>query len=159
MAGALLWPLVLGLALAAVFYALVLRGPLNHPLILRYFVGHPVCVVETFFFFICLGALYYKFSAVCTEYSALAKVTLGQQDGIQPLSKANDLLAMLADLPPRLRNSYLARRLFDSLELVARRGSADGLEAELKHLSDMDAARQQDSYALIRIIVWATPML
>jgi biopolymer transport protein ExbB/TolQ len=159
MVGALLWPLVLGLALAAVFYALVLRGPLNHPLILRYFVGHPVCVVETFFFFICLGALLHKLSSVCTEYSALATVSLGQHDGIQPLSKANELLDMLAELPTRLRNSYLARRLFDSLELVSRRGSADGLEAELKHLSDMDAARQQDSYALIRIIVWATPML
>ena len=26
-------------------------------------------------------------------------------------------------------------------------------------LSDMDAARQHESYALVRILIWATPML
>ena len=33
------------------------------------------------------------------------------------------------------------------------------LDDELKYLADMDAARQHDSYALVRIIIWATPML
>jgi hypothetical protein len=33
------------------------------------------------------------------------------------------------------------------------------LNDELKYLSDLDAGRQQDSFALVRIIIWATPML
>jgi hypothetical protein len=39
------------------------------------------------------------------------------------------------------------------------RGSAEGLADELKYLSDVEAGRAQDSYALVRIIIWATPML
>jgi len=57
------------------------------------------------------------------------------------------------------RQSYLGRRLRDALQQVQRKGSADGLDNELKYLSDLDAARQQDSYGLVRIVIWATPML
>ena len=156
--GSLAWPIVLGLAGAAVFYFLVLRGPLHHPIMLRYFTGHPVCIVETFFFFICLGALAQKLMEVLAQHAAFGAITLGEGQS-QPAGKATELLDSLAKLPTRVRNSYLGRRITDALESIERKGSADGLEGELKYLSDMDAARQQDSYALIRIIVWATPML
>ena len=42
---------------------------------------------------------------------------------------------------------------------MERKGSADGLDEDLKYLSELDEARQHDSYALVRIVVWATPML
>jgi hypothetical protein len=44
-------------------------------------------------------------------------------------------------------------------EFVQRQGDAAELNDELKYLSDMDMARQHDSFALVRIITWATPML
>jgi hypothetical protein len=65
----------------------------------------------------------------------------------------------LAGLSLIVRRSYLGRRLMDALEFVHRKGSADGLDDELKYLADLDAARQQESYGLVRIITWATPML
>jgi len=159
MLASLIWPIVLGLTAAAGFYLLVLRGPLDHPLVRRYFAGHPVCIVETLFFFICASALTQKLFGVFGQYTALGRVSLGERDGIQPVSNAAELLDTVVNLPAGIRKSYLGRRLLDALESVERNSSAAGLEAELKHLSDADVGRQQDSYALVRIIVWATPML
>jgi biopolymer transport protein ExbB/TolQ len=77
----------------------------------------------------------------------------------QRVEDTGRLLGQLDRLSASVRHSYLGRRLYDVLTLVARKGSADGLEEELKYLSDMDGARQQESYALVRIVIWATPML
>jgi hypothetical protein len=68
-------------------------------------------------------------------------------------------LDRLDQLPASFRNSYFGKRLRDALEFVDRRGSASGIDEELKYLSDMDMARQQESFSLVRIITWATPML
>jgi biopolymer transport protein ExbB/TolQ len=159
MLGSLAWPIVLGLMAVGGFYWLVLRGPLNHPIALRYFTGHPVCIVETVFFFVCLAALAQKLWSVLGEHAALSRIKLAGEGSSLPISQATEWLDKLAELPGRHRSSYLGRRLLDALESVERNASADRLEGELKHLSDLDANRQQDSYALIRIIVWATPML
>jgi biopolymer transport protein ExbB/TolQ len=159
MLGTLAWPIVLGLLAAAAFYALVLWGPLEHPVMRRYFLGHPICIVETMFFFVCLAALLQKLTSTFGEQSALGSISLGDAEEGRPAGRAGELLDSLAELPARVQNSYLGRRLHDALRFVQRRGGGDGLEAELKSLSDNDAIRQQDSYALIRIIVWATPML
>src|SRR5262245_26916420 len=156
--GSLAWPIILGLLAVGGFYWLVLRGPLNHPLALRYFTGHPVCIVETVLFFVCLAALVQKLWSVLGEHAALAHIKLSGGSSL-PTSQATDWLDKLAELPGRHRSSFFGRRLMDALESVERNASADRLESELKHLSDLDANRQQDSYAFIRIIVWATPML
>ena len=154
-----MWPIVLGLIASAGFYALVLRGPLAHPLIHRYFAGHPVCIVETIFFFICTCALAQKLFAVLGQYGALAAISLGEYQGVQPISTVGKLLANLSALPAAQRSSYLGRRFTDALNAVQRHGSTATLESELKHLADMEVVRQQDSYALVRIIIWATPMM
>lgn len=153
------WPVVLGLGLTVGFFALMYQGPLNLPLVHRYFAGHPINMVETAFFFIGLVALYLKLVDVLSQNSTLETISLGESASNQPASKATELLDSLASLPARLRASYLGRRLIDALGTIERKGSADGLDDELKYLADMDVGRQQDSYGLVRIIVWATPML
>jgi len=159
MLGSLAWPILLGSGAAVGFYALLLKGPLDHPLAHRYFAGHPVCVVETFFFFVCLTALCQKMLTVFGQYSALSGISLGERQGVQPASAAGEMLDKLAGLSAGYRQSYLGRRLTHALESLERNGSAAGLEAELKHLADVELGRQQDSYAMVRIIVWATPMM
>jgi biopolymer transport protein ExbB/TolQ len=159
MLGSLAWPILLGLFASALFYILVFRGPLHHPLVHRYFAGHPVCIVETIFFFICVCALLQKLFAVLGEYSALGSITLGEHAGMQPTSAVRGMIEHLTGLSAGKRNSYLGRRLTDALVTVQRHGTAAGLEAELKHLAEMEVVRQQDSYALVRIIIWATPMM
>jgi biopolymer transport protein ExbB/TolQ len=153
------WPVALGLGLTAGFFALMYQGPLNLPLVHRYFAGHPINMVETAFFFIGLVALYLKLIDVLGQNSSLDSITLGEGSTPQPANKATELLDALASLPARLRATYLGRRLAEALGAVERKGSAEGLDEELKYLSDLDASRQHDSYGLVRIIVWATPML
>lgn len=51
------------------------------------------------------------------------------------------------------------RRLNDALTHVQRNETAEHLEDELKYLADVEAERSHDGYALVRMIIWATPML
>lgn len=125
----------------------------------RYFAGHPVSVVETIFFFIALVALVQKIVEVANQYSSLGAIKLAEPVAGPAVAQATSLLDFLATLGNQARNSYLGRRLTDALESIERKGTADGLDGELKYLADLDAARQQESYALVRIIIWATPML
>jgi hypothetical protein len=53
----------------------------------------------------------------------------------------------------------LVRRLHDGLEHVSRTGSAATLDEHLKHLADVDAERAHAGYGLMRLIVWAIPIL
>ena len=45
------------------------------------------------------------------------------------------------------------------MSFVARKGSPDTLDEEIKYLSDIDAAHAAQSYGLIKIIIWAIPIL
>jgi biopolymer transport protein ExbB/TolQ len=153
------WPMLLGSALSVGFYALVLRGPLNQPVLIRYFAGHPINIVETVLFFAGLVALVLKALDIFSQNASFSGISLPPSEGLQPSSKAADYLETLAGLSDRLKGSYLGKRLIDALESIQRSGSAEGLDAELKYLSDLDAGRQQESYGLVRIIVWAVPML
>ncbi len=158
--GSLGWPLILGSWAAAVLYLLVFYGPLNTPLMHRYFAGHPVSFVATGMFFVGLAALGLKLMNLLGQYIAFAKVELDEQPAEgNRVEDCGALLDRLEQLSTSARNSYLGRRLRDALEQIERKGSAEGLDDELKYLSDLDISRQQESYALVRIIIWATPML
>ena len=153
----LAWPLVLGLALACGFYYLVFRGPLTHPLVDRYFAGHPINMVETALFFVGLAALVQKLWNLLGQQSSLSSELLPDKSVGQSVGKASEWLDALASLSASVRGSYLGRRLVAALETVERKGSADTLEADLQHLSDLDANRAHESYGLVRIIIWAIP--
>jgi biopolymer transport protein ExbB/TolQ len=159
MFASLMWPFILGLAATAGFYWLVYRGPLHHPLVLRYFAGHPINMIETALFYIGLAALLLKLFELLGEFGALGSVSLDDSPGNQPATKATEWLDAIAQLPARAQSSYLGRRLSEALESVLQRGSAECLADELKYLSEVDAGRAQDSYSLVRIVIWATPML
>lgn len=154
------WPLLLGAAACSVFYVLVFRGPLDLPAIHRYFAGHPVLFIETGMFFVGLAALGLKAWEVLGQYWGLQAVSMEEAPaaGHQP-EDASRLLQQWQQLSHVARQSYLGRRVRDVLLAVQRKGSAEGLDDDLKYLADLDSARQQDSFGLIRIVIWATPML
>jgi flagellar motor component MotA len=58
-----------------------------------------------------------------------------------------------------VQQSLYVRRLFAALHHLQRHDSSHQLEDELKYLSDMDTERSHAGYALVRIVIWATPML
>lgn len=158
--GNLGWPILLGSAVTSVFFILIYRGPLNLPVMHRYFASHPVTFAETGLFFIGLAALALKLLQVTGQYLVIGKVKLSPREaGEESPERAADLIAELDRLEPAAGRSVLARRLRDALESVRRNGSADHLNDELKYLADVDAVKQQDDYSLVRIVIWATPML
>jgi biopolymer transport protein ExbB/TolQ len=154
----LAWPIILGLAATAGFYALVFQGPLDHPLVRRYLAGHPISFVEAGLFFVGLAALVLKLLDLLGQYAALGDVSLGDSPPSQPATRASEWIDSLAG-SAKARGSYLGRRLIEALEIIERKGSAETLDEDLKYLADIDAERSQQSYGLAKIIVWAIPML
>ena len=158
--GSLGWPICIGTSLGIGFYAILLKGPLEAPLLERYFASHPVAYVATMMFFIGLAALLVRALNLAGQFFWLGKTRLSPiPSGRQPVSEAGQLLSEVQALPAGARHGYLGSRLGQAIDSVRRNGSADGLDDDLKYLSDMDADRQHEAYSLVRIIIWATPML
>jgi biopolymer transport protein ExbB/TolQ/uncharacterized protein YukE len=158
--GNLGWPLLLGLAATSLFFALVYRGPLNTPTMHRYFASHPVTFFETGLFFVGLAALGLKLVEVTSQFIGLRSVRLGETpEGGNAINDCAGLRAELDQLPAAAQRSHLTRRLRDALDHISRTGTAGQLGDELKYLADVENARQQESYGLVRIVIWATPML
>jgi len=154
------WPLFWGLTIWVGFYAFLRVGLIDHPLVHRYFTVHPVEYIEAAMFFVGVSALGLKLIRVGQHYAALPKVRLSPiPDGGQPAEVSGELIKELDKLPSRIRSSRLATRLLDAIDFVRRKGNADGIDEHLKYLSDVDATKLQEGNGLVRIIIWATPML
>ena len=154
------WPLVWGLGMCCGLYALYQSGIIQGQLFHRYCASHPVQYVEVALFCIGVAAIAIKLLNVIGQFGTLDDIAMTPRPaGGQAPQDAATMLKTLGELPSYMRRSYLAERLRAALEHVHRKGAALGLDAELKHLSDLDAARQQEGYALLRVIIWATPML
>ena len=151
-----LWGGVAGLA----FYASLHQGWINSPLLKQYMAGHRVEYIIGMMFFIGLAALAMRFIEVTSQFSSLGGVTLGPKPlGGLPVSACGQLIAELDGLAEAHPKNYLVRRLREALELVHRKDSADSIEQHLRYLEDQDAVRMNGNYALIRIIIWAIPIL
>lgn len=142
------------------FFAPIQTGHWKDEFVLRYFAGHWVEYLETALFFVGLAGLILKALDIGRQSSALGQVALGPRDeGPQSPAEAEGLLANLGRLPEIQQDDYLPRRLREALQSVLFAGSADKLGDELKYLSESDAARSHASYGLLRIIIWAIPIL
>jgi hypothetical protein len=73
--------------------------------------------------------------------------------------KTVELGKRLLDMPKWMQDHYLWQRLVNALHSIYRTNSTTAVEDELKYLADMDLDRQQQRYSLVRILIWATPML
>jgi biopolymer transport protein ExbB/TolQ len=153
-------PLLWGGALTAGLYGLIHGGVITHPLVVRYTSGHPIEYVTIGLFFVAFAALMLRASGFGHERLALAKIDLGEvPEGGQAPTDAAELQADLDETFGRYRSTYYHRRLWSALEIIRRRGSADGLDEELKYLSDRHADERHSSGAFVRVIIWAVPML
>ncbi|NLE36539.1 MAG: MotA/TolQ/ExbB proton channel family protein [Pirellulaceae bacterium] len=128
----------------------------------QYFAGHPVEYVTTVFFFMGLAVLGMKLLELFSQpwHHSPSQLVLGPQvQGGQSVETAETLLSRLDTLPRGRQNRFFVERLREILEWVRRRNSAEGLEDELKYVSEREADRVHDSYALFRVIIWAIPVL
>jgi hypothetical protein len=151
--------LVLGLPLAAGIIALFNYGPLRHTEVARYLSHYPQWTAVVFFS-CALGALAVKLWSTRTEAEVCSLDLLPRWDGQPvPVGEAVTLLAHLRKVPRRVQGTTLARRMAAVLEFLCQRRSADDLDDHLRYLADIDAVMQESSYALIRYIIWAIPII
>lgn len=155
-------PFLWGVLGSAGFYSLMLpqNGPLNLPLVKRYFAHHPVEYMLTVLFAIGLAALIVKAFDILAQRAGLRDSLLDSVPrSPQPTEECNAMLARLERLPGRRQEEYYICRLRSALQHMRQRGSSDTLDDELKYLSDLDASRLHGGYGLFRVIVWAIPIL
>jgi len=154
------WPLIVGLAACSLFYAAIYQGVLGPSFFQRYFAGHPVSFFATGLFFVGLAALLLKSVNIAGQFASMRSIAFDvPRTAVLPVDQCGALLDELDELPASARHSYLGNRLREALEYLERRGSAEALDDEVKYLADLDGSRQHDSYALVRIVIWAIPML
>lgn len=126
-----------------------------------YLAGHPIEYATTVLFFIGLAVLVIKALDIARQprLGAQSQWILGPiVPGGQPLEAVDELWGRL-DASEGRYHPLLVNRLRDVLDRVRRRGSAEGVEDELKYLADRDADRLDESYALFRVVIWAIPVL
>jgi biopolymer transport protein ExbB/TolQ len=154
-------PIVWGLLACGAFYGLIFGGPLDLPILHRYFANHPVEYGETLLFSIGMAATLLRLADIAAQRLALVK---SPWDGIDPNQLPFDehcqtLLAALDSQPKQRHDDYYFARLRAALQHVIRAGSSQQLDDELKYLSDCDATLAHGRYGLFRLIVWAIPIL
>lgn len=161
-----------GVLLAGVFYLglyLVPFAPAQ-----RYFLGHPVAVGATILFCIAVVSLAGKWMGVRRQWQLCQQIdddVLAPNPDTPPQASAateadSDVrglcqrwLDSLGQLPRAARHSRLVGRLEELLQRQVRRGNARQLADDLREVSGRDADEAHDSLQLVRIIVWAIPML
>lgn len=153
-------PILWGGLACAGFYGLVSSGTIDGQFVRNYFAGHPVEYAATAMFFVGLAALTMKLFGTNAQLRLLSQPLLEPiVDGGQPVSDCSRIAEQLDRLPSAKKSDYLVVRLREVVEHVRRSGTADGIEDELRYLADIDAARVHAGYGLVRVIIWAIPVL
>ena len=161
-----------GTALNAGFYSLIYAT--SWQTMQRYFLGHPVAIAATILFWFAVAVLFTKWLDVLTQVKQLDAIR--DEDLLPPRceeeSPADSWLAdndagfvskrwlqELRRLPSKTRQNRLVSRLEELLTRQSQRGTTKHLADDLRELSGRDADVAHDSLGLVRIIIWAIPML
>ncbi|MDO4630515.1 MAG: MotA/TolQ/ExbB proton channel family protein [Planctomycetia bacterium] len=165
-------PILWGIAVTGVFYALIMSKLLPIASFLHYFctadgeiLGIPF--VEVLMFFIGFSALGFKCADILFQSSWVAKQERAEETffpkptggGAFTPSDAVKMVRRLEEIPEKIRRGYFIQRLKSSLDYIVRNQSAKGFTDEMKYLADLDVARMGQSYSFIRVVIWAIPIL
>jgi biopolymer transport protein ExbB/TolQ len=158
----------MGSLLCLGYYALIEYGPVSLPLLERYSKCHAVAYFTFELFFIAICSLVYKGlessrqqQLVKKSQSAIEDIRIAKSD--EPTVGDTDQIRWLEaawkSQSSELYTSLIGCRIREVLSLLARNRSIAHLNEESKSASDRYADAQHDSYALVRIVTWAMPML
>lgn len=155
-------PIIWGTAVTVTFYALIPVLPLQREFMQRYFCSHWILYATTWLFAMGMAILAVKSLVIPRERSAFAFNLVRNPSLRQETDRdrRRELLERsVASLPPHIRRTELARRYSDVCEYLSARRGTESLEDHLKYLHEVAGERLHDSYALIRTITWAIPIL
>ncbi len=126
----------------------------------RRYTEFPVQQTAVILFCCAMCGLAGKFLRFLRERAACARPPLPAWDGRPvPVAEAAALQQQLALSPARTLGTYLGRRVTAIVDFVAARGSAQELDDQVRCLADNDAMALDASYALLRFITWAIPII
>ncbi|MEL6897308.1 MAG: MotA/TolQ/ExbB proton channel family protein, partial [Planctomycetota bacterium] len=168
--------ILLGLILAGGFYCTLFVGSRvfestlgMNPLALlnQYFLGHPISVAAGVLFGVAIGMLVLRFRYVSqqrrwlryTHSDTLTPESTDKSADATPNTVALKWIDELAQLPRNVARSLLCVRLHELLDRQSCRATTKQLADDQRELSARDSDAAHDSLALVRIIVWAIPML
>lgn len=154
-AGMLDWPVLWGLAATFLFYAALPYLPVQREFALRYFCGHWIEYATTGLFFIGLALLASKGFGLLRERQALTAIETASLPRRSGQAAATDLIDAL---PARFGRTAIGERLRDAADHLAVPQSGS-LSEHLKYVAELAAERLHGSYALVRTICWAIPIL
>ena len=144
------------------FYAVAPRLPQVGQFVTRYFCSHPLEYISTGMFFTGLAILIQKFVHVRSEKRMLsishAAVADGLMRDIRDASREGVFQEWCQQLPDSLKETQLYQRSTATLHYL--RGSGrNGVEEHLRYLAELASERLHQSYATIRTVTWAIPIL
>ena len=119
-----------------------------------------VNMLETFFFFWAMAILWLKMKKLRHQKDAMyldvLPTDLGQEINGENVSH---FINHLYGLPTRLRDSMMVNRIRKGLELFEVRQNNGEVSGMLDAQSNIDSARVGGSYALVKVFLWAIPIL
>ena len=170
-------PISVGLTMYLGLAYMIEQSILTNELLVRYTTGHPISRFTTGMFFIGVASLLMIAKNVFEQFSTESKIQLIDSDettATQPTDKqpaatpkpSNSVAGRATGYQNNLnehaawsKEHYLWQRLSAMMAYLQRSDSTANAETELKYLSELDYERQQQRFALVRILIWATPML
>jgi hypothetical protein len=156
---ALRQPLLWGTVLCANFFAMLHLGIIKSDLLSRYCAGHPIEIIELGVFFVGLSALALRLGDVLGQFASTREPLLGEvPPGGEPVCNCDQLLARLDDRA-EWHGTYVMQRLRGAVDFVRRKDSAKDLDQHLRHLEELEGAQINGAYSMVRIIIWAIPIL
>jgi len=161
-AAVLLSPWLWAAALTLGFYQAIDHVPVHRQFFERYFQAHWILYAEVASFFMGVAILGRKLLCLINENRALA---MGYLDGhavepaATPLDRARAVWEAILRGPRSLARTRLVERCRHACEFLAARESSDGLDDHLRYRADAAAEALSASYAFVRTITWAIPIL
>ncbi len=154
-------PILWGGILSVGFYCPLHQGWIADPFIQRYFASHPILYAITIMFFVGLASVAIKYFSVLVERAALRQTPILDPRSPQKVDVryADHYLAQVERHAKKFGESILSRRLKLALLFLKRSGSAEDLDTELRYLSEEDATKADAAYGLVRLVLWAVPMV
>lgn len=115
---------------------------------------------ETFFFMWAIAIVYLKYQKLRHQREALLLDVLPAEMG-QEINSQNvgTFIDHVYNLPHRLRDSLMVNRIRKGLELFEVKTNAGDVGNMMSSQSDIDGARIGGSYSLLKVFLWAIPIL
>ncbi|QDT90707.1 MotA/TolQ/ExbB proton channel family protein [Gimesia algae] len=155
-------PLFWGAAATFGFYALIPYLPVYRSLIDRYFCSHPLEYATAGLFFIGMAIIGVKGIGMLSQKKSMSETKIDWET-IGEIEKLNDRIDVFSEqvdsLSSWIGETYLGKRLKDTVSYVKGRRSVQDLDEHLKYLAELASEQMHASYSLIRTITWAVPII